>query len=411
MVERSVYALDLGSTKVVCLAARPGPGGEVEVRGLAAVPSSGVYKGVVVDLHETIGAIQSAVRKTLQMTGEDDDALELVVGVGGSHLEYVTGQGLVPIFPRSRPIGRDDVLQVINHSRQIVPPAGHGFIQAVPREFRIDGKKTLVKPIGQPGERLEVDTHIITGLSEYLRQIEDAVQGAGYKIGLLAAVPLASAIGVVGPRDIDEGCAVIDIGAGTTSVAVFEAGGLIHTGCFPIASNLVTSDVQQLLKTSLEEAERLKIEFGSAQAKSVGEDEAVEVLQTGQTEPRPMQRKVLCEIIESRMREIAHHAMRQIERSGRSDQLGAGLLLTGGGSLVRDAAANFEASTGLKAKVVAPKACGPMADLAAQPSMAASVGLAKYVLQEDEDEIAPASAVGGWKDTIRTLKSLFSGKT
>lgn len=410
MVERSVYALDLGSTKVACLAARPGPGGEVDVRGLASVSPSGVYKGVVVDLHETVGAIQSAVRKAAQMTGDEDFDLELVVGVGGAHLEYMTGQGLVPIFPRSRSIGRDDVLQVINHSRQIVPPPGHTLIQAVPREFRIDGKRGVQKPIGQQGERLEVDTHIITGLSEYLKQIEEAVQGAGYKIGLMVAVPLASAVAVVSPRDLDEGCAVIDIGAGTTSVAVFESGGLVHTGSFPIASNLVTSDVQQLLKTSPDEAERLKVEFGSAMAVDVGEDEAVEVLQAGQTEPRPMQRKVLCEIIESRMREIAHHAMRQVERSGKSKELGAGLLLTGGGSSIRKSAALFEATTGLKARTVAPKAIGTMADLASQPSMATAVGLAKYVLQEDEDEIAPASAIGGWKDTIRTLKSLFSGK-
>lgn len=344
------------------------------------------------------------------MTGDEDFDLELVVGVGGAHLEYMTGQGLVPIFPRSRSIGRDDVLQVINHSRQIVPPPGHTLIQAVPREFRIDGKRGVQKPIGQQGERLEVDTHIITGLSEYLRQIEEAVQGAGYKIGLMVAVPLASAVAVVSPRDLDEGCAVIDIGAGTTSVAVFESGGLVHTGSFPIASNLVTSDVQQLLKTSPDEAERLKVEFGSAMAVDVGEDEAVEVLQAGQTEPRPMQRKVLCEIIESRMREIAHHAMRQVERSGKSKELGAGLLLTGGGSSIRKSAALFEATTGLKARTVAPKAIGTMADLASQPSMATAVGLAKYVLQEDEDEIAPASAIGGWKDTIRTLKSLFSGK-
>jgi cell division protein FtsA len=410
MDERSVYALDLGSTKAVCLAARPGPGGEVDVRGIASASDSGVYKGVVVDLHETIGAIQSVVRKTVQMTGEDDQALELVVGVGGAHLDYLTGQGLVPIFPRSRPIGRDDLLQVINHSRQIVPPPGHNFIQAVPREFRVDGKRVLQKPIGQQGERLEVDTHIITGLAEYLRQIEEAVVGAGYKVGLMVAEPLASAIAVVSPRDLDEGCAVIDIGGGTTSVAVFHGGGLYHTGSFPIGSILVSSDVQQLLKTSFEEADRLKIEFGSALAREVGEDEAVEVLQAGQTEPRPMQRKVLCEIIESRMREIANFAMRQIERSGKSGDLGAGLLLTGGGSSIRNCAALFEATTGHKARVVSPRAIGPMADLAEQPGMATAVGLAKYVLQEDEDEIAPATASSGWKDTIRTLKSLFSGK-
>lgn len=410
MMERSVYVLDLGSTKVVCLAARIAADGSLDVRGIDAVSTSGVYRGVVVDIDEVTSAIQAAVRRVSQMTG-DEDISGLVVSIGGSHLDAMTGQGLVPIFPKTRPIGRDDVLQVINHARHVSIPVGTELIQAIPREFRIDGTRGVHRPIGMNGERLEVDTHIVTGLAENIRQTEDAVQSADYKVAAMVAGPVASAMGVLTTPDIEKGCAVIDLGGGTTSIAVFHRGGLVHTSCLPIGSQLVTSDLQQLLKVSMDEAERLKVESGSAWSAAVTDDEVVDVLQTGQSEPRSMQRKVLSEIIEARMREIGRYALKQIESAGPVSDLGAGIFLTGGGSQIEHIERLFESViVGPSVRRAVPSTQGAFAEATCRPAMAAAVGLAKYALQEDEDEIAPASGIGSWKEAIRTVKSLFSGR-
>lgn len=409
-MERLVYALDLGSTKVACIAAVPAEGGRLDVRAAVSVPSSGVYRGSVVNVDEAAAAIQAAIRKALQLTGES--AIEvLAVGVGGGHLSAMTGQGLVPIFPRTRAIGRDDVLQVINHSRQTLPPVGHETIQAIPREFRVDGQGGVQRPIGMHGERLEVDTHIVTGSSEQLRQVREAVEQAGHTITMLVAGPVSSGLGVVRSRDIEAGCAVVDLGGGTTSVAVFAHGTICHTACIPVGAQFVTSDLEQLLKTSSEEAERLKLESGSAWSASVSDDDSVDVYQTGHSEARPMQRKVLSEIIESRMREIATFAWREIAASGKEKELAGGVLLTGGGSLLPQLDLLFESVVdGPAVRTARPSVQGQMAEVVETPAMAAAVGMAKYVLQEDEDEIAPASGGASWKETIRTLKSLFSGK-
>lgn len=410
MMERSVYVLDLGSTKVVCLAARLASDGTLDVRGIDSVTTSGVYRGVVVDLSEVSSAIQSVVRRVSQMTA-DDDIPGLVVSIGGGHLDAMTGQGLVPIFPKTRPISRDDVLQVINHARHVSLPVGTELIQAIPREFRIDGGRGIHRPIGMNGERLEVDTHIVTGLAENIRQTEDAVESAGYKVAAMVAGPVASAMGVLTSSDIEKGCAVIDLGGGTTSIAVFSNGGPVLTSCLPIGSQLVTSDLQQLLKVSMDEAERLKVESGSAWADAVSEDEIVDVLQTGQSEPRSMQRKVLSEIIEARMREIARYALKQIESTGPLSNLDAGVFLTGGGSQLDHVERLFESVlVGTSVKKALPPVQGSFTEIARKPAMAAAVGLAKFALQEDEDEIAPASGIGSWKEAIRTVKSLFSGR-
>ncbi|MBS1721856.1 MAG: cell division protein FtsA [Armatimonadetes bacterium] len=404
-----VFVLDLGSTKVVCLAASLTEKGDVRVEAFSQVGCRGVKQGVVHDVDATATAIDEAVSRVERSLGEAVD--DLVVSIAGAHLQSVNAQGFVPIYPSSRQIRQDDVLSVINHSRQIVMPADREQIMAIPREFRIDGQRGVSKPIGMSGGRLEVVTHVVTGQSAKVSSVERAVTLAGRRVREMVPQPLATGLGVATMGQLEDGCVVVDIGGGTTDVAVFANGAIAYSGSVPVSSNHVTSDLSTLLKTSPDEAERLKTQFGACLSRVVSENERVEVKQTDQAEPRPMQRRVLCEIIESRMREIGTLVRRQIDMSGLNGQLPAGLLLTGGGSQMQAIDALFCEVLGVsKAAVVSPKVAGPHAKSVEVPTMSTSVGLARYCLESDEHEFAPVSGFTNWKEKIRTLRNPFNKK-
>jgi len=404
-----VYVLDLGSTKVVCLSATMTDGGNVRVDNVAQVGCQGVKKGVIADVEGTASAIDEAVSRVERSAGHGID--ELVVSIAGSHLQSVNAQGFIPIHPNTRQIRRDDVLAVINHSRQIVMPADREQIMAIPREFRIDGQRGIVKPIGMTGGRLEVVTHVVTGQTSQVSNVDRAVTLAGRKVREMVVQALASALGVATPEAMEEGCVVVDIGGGTTDVAVFSNGAIAYSASLPIGGQHVTSDLSALLKVSPDEAERLKTHYGAALSRAANENESVEVRQNDQNEARPMQRRVLCEIVESRMREIAGLVQKQIDASGLNGLLPAGAILTGGGSMLPAVGTLFSEVLNLsKIQMAFPKASGQHARTVEVPTMSTAVGLARYCLESDEHEFAPVSGFSNWKEKIRTLKNPFVKK-
>jgi len=404
-----VYVLDLGSTKVVCLAATLTDKGDVRVDAVAQVGCLGVKKGVVVNMDATASAIDEAVSRVERALGHGID--ELAVSIGGAHLQSVNAQGFVPIHPATRQIRRDDVLSVVGHSRQIVLAADREQIMAVPREFRIDGQRGIMKPIGMTGGRLEVVTHVVTGITSQIESIDRVVTLAGRKVSEMVVQPLASGIGVTTNESLEAGCVVIDIGGGTTGVAVFANGAIAYTASIPIGGLHVTSDLSALLKVSLDEAERLKTMHGAALSLAAADGEVIEVKQKDEPEPRPMQRRVLCEIIESRMREIVHLVQKQIEMSGLNGQLPAGAFITGGGSMLPAVGTLFGEALNLsKIQMAYPKVVGQNARSVEVPTMSTAVGLAKYCLESDEQEFAPASGFSNWKEKIRTIRNPFVKK-
>jgi cell division protein FtsA len=403
-----VTVLDLGSSKAVCLVAGPDGSGGVSLHNISTVESRGIRRGVVVDLDEVARTIDTAVREAQKKSGQEIS--ELVVGIGGAHLEGQNAQGFVPIYPRSRHITREDVLQVINHSRQLMIPPDREMIQALPREFRIDGHRGIQRPIGMNGSKLEVITYIVTGQTNQIQNIEKAVAMGGRKIAQMVLLPLASGLGVLTQEEIELGSAVVDIGGGATNMAVFSGGSIAYSACIPIAGQLVSSDLSKLLKTSPEEAEKLKLRYGASLARIVPEKESVEVMQLGQTVARPLQRKVLCEIIESRMRELATMVRQQIERSGMFGVLPGGVVLTGGGSRLEGTDKLFEdVFKHLRVRVAEPPidASVGAGDL---PGLAASVGMARFAIQCFDDELAPVSGTENWKERISKIFSLLSGR-
>jgi cell division protein FtsA len=399
-----VTALDLGSSKVVCLAATPNGNG-IKIESVASTPCRGIRKGVVADLEETANAVDVVVRR---VAGDLGDAIDsLVVGISGAHVEGQNNQGLKHLVPRARAINHQDVLEVINHSRSLVLPPDREQIQALPREFRIDGQREVREPIGLNASRLEVVTYIVTGQASAIENVERVIARGSRRIDQMVLASLASGIGVLTPEELELGTIVVDIGAGTTDLAVFTNGSIAYAACIPVGSGHVTSDISKLLKTTPEEAERLKLESGNAMARLVPERDTVEVLQIGQVGPRPMQRRVLCEIVESRMRELAVMVRQQVERSGMLGTLPGGMVLTGGGAHLAGTDKLFdEVLKHVRVRVAEPD-LGPNQPRMA--GMASAVGLARFAIQ-CQDDITPAAGHSGWKERVRGLFSLISGR-
>lgn len=408
-MKKAAYVLDLGSTKIVCMAASLDEEGRLRVDAYSVVPCRVLQKGAIKDLDEAADCIDRAVRQVEEEIGTDIPAL--AVSMGGAHIQSMNSQGFVPIYPQSRAIRPEDVFQVIGHSRQIMMPADREQIMAIPREFRIDGNRGISRPVGMTGARLEVMTHVISAQSSAIHNIEKALGNNGRKLQEVVAQGLASGLALVAPEQMEAGCAVIDLGGGTTDLAIFAGGAVAYTSSIPIGAQHITSDLATLLKTTREEAERLKIEHGSALARTVSDDDAVQLLQMDAGEARPMQRKVLCEIIESRMREIGHLLQKEIEKSGHHNLLAAGAILTGGGSLLRGAEASLsESLKHVKVRSVTPKVVGSFSRKVQTPQFSTAVGMAKSVLYSEDQEFQPVSGPGGWKDRVRALKSMFGGK-
>lgn len=402
-----VTVLDLGSTKAVCLVAEHSESGGVRVLSMHQSPCTGIRKGVVTDIDEASRAAGEVIRQA--QAAANIDMGPVIVGAGGAHMEGVNAQGFVPIVPQSRAITRDDVLQVVNHSRQLMMPPDREQVQALPREFKVNGQRGISKPVGMSGGKLEVVTYIVTGHTPHLQNLERAVNVAGRKVDSIMLQALASGLGVLGGQEMELGSAVVDIGGDTTDIAVFVGGSIAYHATVPVGGKHVTSDISTLLKCSPEEAERLKLRYGSALSEIVPEGDQIDVMQIGSEGARTMQRRVFCEIVESRVRELATMARQHIEKSGFYAMLPGGVTLTGGGSLLSSTDKLFEqVLQHLRVRSAAPKVEGSLRTSIMRPEMATAVGLARFALDEGEDEFATGEGETNWREKIKTMWSLFS---
>jgi cell division protein FtsA len=409
-MKKRVVALDLGSSKAAALAAETADDGRIRVLGASVVPCKGLRKGIVIDLEEAAKSVEEVLR---DLQNDLADPIDMVLlSVGGQHVEAIHTQGFLPIYPRSRPISREDVLQVINHSRRHVLPPDREELQAIPQEFSIDGQAHIARPIGMNGSKLEVKTLLITAHTPHLQNLEKSVTMSGRRVSQFILKGLAAGLAVLSPDQIENGAAVIDIGAGTAEIAVFANGSISYAASIPIGGSLVTSDISKLLKTAPEEAERLKLKAGNAMAQLVPEEDSVGVMQLGQIHERPMQRRVLCEIIESRMRELATIARQQLERSGLYGMLPGGVVLTGGGSQLPGTAELFNrVLEHHKVTVSTPHVAGKASFSAETPDMAVTVGMTRFALDSNGEELETAGANGSIAGKIKTIWSLLSGKS
>lgn len=405
-----VVAVDLGTSKVACVAAELDEKGAMHVLSLAYGASQGVERGVVTDPAAAAASVESSLGKIERHLGTE--IRRVWCSVGGNHLMSHVGQGMLPIYPAARPIKRQDVHQVLHHSRQVLLPPDSEQVLAVPREFVLDGERGIADPVGLRGSRLEVSTHIVTGGRIETEAAEEAVTGPTRRLAGMVPSGLASGLGVLSQEAMDLGAVVIDIGAGKTDMAVFMDGAFVFNGVVRVGSDHFSHDIAQLLKTDFDEAERLKTEYGDLDPSVVDPGETVGVTQADHDGPRPMKRQTLCEILESRGNELCQLLAAKFEESGFDPKAMKTVVLTGGGSKLSGTVKLFSENMPLaKPKLAHPKVQGRFSKQVATPMLSAVVGVARYALHDEGEELAPVSGLSTWKDRISTIgKKLWFGE-
>jgi cell division protein FtsA len=389
-----IAGLDIGTTKTCCVVAEADLDAQsVDIIGVGLVPSSGLRKGVVVDLDATTNAIRAAVDKAQRMAGSIS-IRSVVVSVTGEHISSLNSRGVIAITGPDREVAASDVDRVIEASKVIVLPPDREIIHAIPRGFSLDGQDGVKDPIGMSGSRLEVETHIVTGSSAFLDNVIKCVQRAGLAVDSTVLEPIATSESVLIPAEKDLGVALIDIGGGTTDVAVFAAGEIFYTAVVPVGGNHVTNDIAVGLRASQEESEKTKVEYGCAVADMVADDDTFEIVSLGSEEPTELPRDILARIIEPRAQENLQMARAEIMKSGYLELLPAGAVLTGGGALLPGMVDQAEKVLGMHVRLGTPNSIGGLNDTVDSPIHATGVGLVLYAarnqatLREQEKSVA-----------------------
>ncbi|MBC8141804.1 MAG: cell division protein FtsA [Armatimonadetes bacterium] len=372
-----VAGLDIGTTKVATIIAEVAhEGGRVDILGVGTAPSQGLRRGVVVDMERTIGAILESRDKAQRMAGAE--IRSVVVGVTGEHIASVNSKGVIAITHPDRQVTDEDVARVMENSRVIVLPPDRDIIHAIPRGFTLDGQSGIRSPVGMSGTRLEVETHIVTGATTFLRNVAGCVERAGLVIEDMVLEPIATADAVLMNAEKDLGVALVDIGGGTSDIAIYQNGDICWSGVVPVGGVYVTRDIAAGLRASLEEAERIKLEHGTTQLIGAGTGATFTYNHVGSDEEATAKAELLAQIIEPRMHELFTLVRAEINRSNYAGRLPAGMVVSGGGAMLAGARDLAEAITGLPVRIGFPGGVGGLGESVSSPSFATGVGLVQW---------------------------------
>ncbi len=413
MMKRSdvLVGLDIGTSKICVIVAEVAEDGSLEIVGLGKHPSKGLNRGAVVNIDQTVDSIRSAVEEAEFISGVP--IRSAFVGVAGGHIRSFNSNGIVDI--RNKVVAESDVERVIEQGRAVTLAADHEILHVLAQEYFVDDQEGITEPVGMSGVRLECKVHVVTGAIPAIQNITRSVERAGLSVEKLVLQPLASSIAALTEDERDLGVAVVDIGSGTSDVAVISNGALRYSAVIPIGGNHITRDIAIGLRTPDHQAERIKQEFGCALSAVLDHDEEIEVPSVGGRPPRILSRQMLAEIIEPRMEEILTLIRREIQKSGYEDLLPAGVVLTGGSSIMAGIEELSERILQLPVRQGAPGGIGGLVDMVNGPMYSTGVGLVLYGMQMagrgGGGWLAPNGANGSFrhaKDKIRTiLSSIF----
>ena len=370
--EAVLVAIDVGTSKVCALIGEVSRDGRLTIMGHGTVTASGLKKGVVVNIDQTVRSIQDAVERAERLSGFKID--RAFVSVGGPHVESLNSPGQVAVTAHHREVTREDVNRAIEVARAVSIPSNREVLHVERRGFTVDGQEGVKDPLGMSALRLEVETHIVTASATAVQNLSKCVQAAGVKIDELVVASLASAEAVLNDTEKELGVAVADIGAGTIDLALFADGSPFHTAVLPVGGNNVTNDVAIGLKTSLQTAEELKVQHGSCDLRVVDDDETIAVSVLGEEAGRTISRREVCEIIEARMRET-FELLRGEMAAGRGNMLPAGIILTGGAAQLAGAAELGREVLQMPVRVAGPSNIGGLTDTILNPAYSTAVGL------------------------------------
>ncbi len=371
----TVVGLDIGTTKTCALVAAASAGG-LEVIGIGEAPSTGLRKGVITDLEETVRSIEAATERAERMAGVSIS--HVYVGVTGEHVQSTNNRGVVAVRGEEREVVRSDVKRVVDASKLINVGAERQIIHALPRHFTVDGHDGVTDPIGMSGGRLEVDTHIVTGGNSFITNVLKCVHRAGLEPAGIVFEPLASSAATLLPEEQHVGVILLDIGGGTTDVAVYAAGGAVATGTIPVGGNTLTSDIALGLKTTFAEAEKVKCTIASLGIDTAREAANFAVTSIDGRTTRVVTAAQLRTIVEPRLLEIFRLARAQVAERLPRDVILAEVVVTGGGARLRGieaAAAEFFA---MPARIGVPATIGGLSDAAKAPEFSTAVGLVLF---------------------------------
>jgi cell division protein FtsA len=382
-MENIIVGLDIGTTKVCAVVAGTDDQGRVNILGVGRAHSDGLERGVVTNIDKTIRSISIAVEEAQAQSGVQ--IRSVIVGIAGDHIQSFQSRGVISISGPEHEVTEADLDRLIEDCKRVALPADRKIIHVIPQEFIIDGQDGVYEPIGMSGIRMEANVHIITGLVSAAQNIYKCVTRAGIEVADMVLEPLASSYAVLDDEEKEVGVALLDVGGGTTDLAVFEEKTIRHTAVIGIAGKKVTDDIRKGLGIINDQAEKLKKEHGFAYLPAVVDDGPIILPGLGGRPPLSIDKKVLAQIIQPRMEEIFEIAALEIKRSGYSKHLSAGIVLTGGGALIKGAAELAKEVLGMPVKIGIPSGfAGGMVREIENPVYSTAVGLVYHGLKYQE---------------------------
>ncbi len=404
-----IVALDIGTSKVLCLVGELCADGAIEIIGIGSHPSRGLKKGVVVNIESTVSSIQRAVEEAELMAGCKIHSVS--VGIAGSHINSLNSHGIVAV--RDREVTEYDLERVIDAARAVAIPADQKILHILPQEYEIDSSEGIKEPLGMSGVRLEAKVHLVTGAVNAAQNIEKCVRRCGLEVDHLVLEQLASSYSVLTEDEKELGVCMIDIGGGTSDISIFTGGSIRHTAVIPIAGDQVTNDIAMALRTPTQHAEEIKIKYACALAQLAASDETVKVPGVGDRPARDLSRQALAEVVEPRYEELFALIQAELRRSGFEDLIAAGIVLTGGTSKMEGAIELAEEIFHMPVSLATPHGVRGMSDILDSPIYATGIGLLQYA-QQDHPGISETDSMNevvlqSRSSVLEKMKAWFSG--
>ena len=400
-----IVGLDIGTSKVVALVGEITADGSIEVIGLGSQPSRGLKKGVVVNIESTVQSIQRAVEEAELMA--DCEINAVFAGIAGSHIRSLNSHGVVAI--RDREVTQGDVEHVIDAAKAVAIPADQRILHVLPQEFIIDGQEGIRDPIGMSGVRLEAKVHIVTGADSAAQNIIKCVQRCGLTVEDVVLEQLASSFAVLTEDEKELGVCLVDVGGGTTDIAVFGNGAIRHTAVIPIAGDQVTNDIAVSMRTPTQYAEDIKIRYACALSQLANPDESIEVPSVGERPARRLARQTLAEIVEPRYEELFNLIREELRRSGFEEVIAAGIVLTGGSARMEGAIELAEEIFHVPVRLGLPGQVKGLGDVVRSPIYATGVGLLLYARENSAPASRAALLGGNVAGVVDRMKNWFKG--
>ncbi|MEN6508347.1 MAG: cell division protein FtsA [Smithella sp.] len=397
-----LVGIDIGTTKTTAIVGEMTETG-IDIIGMGITPAKELKKGGLVNIDKTVEAVRKAVEDAEHMSGCRINSA--YVGIAGSHIKGQNSLGIVAV--KGREVGEDDLLRAVEASKAIAIPVDREILHTLPQNYVVDGQDGIRDPVGMSGVRLEAKVHIVTGASASIQNVVKSVNRVGLDIEDVVLEQLAASEAVLSDDEKDLGVALIDIGGSTTGIAIFAEGSIKHTATLPVGGNFLTSDIATGLRTPFAEAEKIKMKYGCALTSMIPKEETIEVPSVGGREARMVSRQIMGRIIEPRMDEILNMALKEMVRSGYEDLLAAGLVLTGGASLLPGLTEMAEQIFDMPVRLGCPTGVGGLSDVANSPAFAVGVGLIIYGSKNVSGDSVYRKTGNVFSEFLKTVKKWF----